>query len=59
MRTPRYVGCFRSLRGRFVPLLPPPPPPGLPESSLELGDAALREVIELELSLQVQAPDDT
>jgi len=56
MRTPRYVGCFRSLRGRFVPLLPPP---GLPESSLELGDAALREVIELELSLQVQAPDDT
>jgi hypothetical protein len=50
MRTPRYVGCFRSLRGRFfVPCL------ALPESSLELGDDALRELVLL--LLQVQPSD--
>jgi hypothetical protein len=53
IRTPRYVGCFRSLRSRFLPPLAVMPL----ELSPELGDDAFRELLELELLLQVLLSD--
>jgi hypothetical protein len=50
MRTPRYVGCFRSLRGRFLPTA---------ASSPELGDDAFRELELVVLPLQVQLSSET
>jgi hypothetical protein len=49
MRTPRYVGCFSSLRGRFLPTATTAP------SSPELGEDAFRELeLVVVLPLQVQ-----
>jgi hypothetical protein len=57
MRTPRYVGCFSSRRGRFRLLEPPAPPPLV--SSKDCDDEAIGELgpVPPELLQVVQASD--